>query len=456
MTLSASRKTALCRELPDARELYDALLRTPEEYSEAAARFLDEQLQAQVIGGGDLPGDPQRWPGWLAERARCSASEYAAYLSERRAGAPRRFFHSRIHALYFLQAVRPTKLVDGAWLYGALNHCDDPRALPLVHIYLEELGHGITARNHVLIYRQLLESLGCDTPLPLSDAHYLQGAVQLAFGYLADDYLPELLGYNLGYELPPLHLMITSHELRELGIDPRYFRLHVTIDNAGSGHGRKALAALNAYLPRLGDRESFLRRVQAGYRLNDAGLSCQQIIDGFDLHAELLEMLERKRPFAQRMHDDRARIGGLTVNQWLAAPGRMGEFLQALEDEGWLIRHAEPARSRLWRLVEGDEAAMFGVFTPHEKQLLHDWIAGDWHAPQAQSHWRGGGRLGASDAPARADFAAEERALLNELSGLSPRNRRHRLIALMAPHKHWTSAGLMATRIFADKLGIEP
>ena len=31
--------------------------------------------------------------------------------------------------------------------------------------------------------------------------------------------------------------------------------------------------------------------------------------------------------------------------------------------------------------IEGDRAAMFGVFTPYEQQLLYDWIAGDWQAP---------------------------------------------------------------------------
>ena len=50
----------------------------------------------------------------------------------------------------------------------------------------------------------------------------------------------------------------------------------------------------------------------------------------------------------------------------------------------------------------------------------------------------------------------EERALLNELTTLSPRSRMHRLVQLMAPHSHFTPAGLLATRIYTDKLGIEP
>ncbi len=41
-----------------------------------------------------------------------------------------------------------------------------------------------------------------------------------------------------------------------------------------------------------------------------------------------------------------------------------------------------PCRSARQPLLEPDRgrpAAMFGVFTPYEQQLLYDWIAGDWH-----------------------------------------------------------------------------
>lgn len=453
MIHSVFRQTAERPPRQRIRELYEGLLRAPEEHRERAAGFLDLQLQRQADDTA-LPDDPQRWPAWLACSARRTADAYAGYLRERRAGAARRHFRNRAHALHFLQAVRPTKLVDGAWLHGVLHHWNDPRALPLLQICLEELGHGNPACNHVLIYRQLLAGLGCDTPLPLSDAHFLQGTVQLALGYLADDYLPELLGYNLGYETPPLHLMITSHELHELGIDPRYFRLHVTIDNAGSGHALKALQALTGYLPQLADRSVFLRRVQAGFALNDRGLSCRQLLDGFDLEAELLAMLERKRPFARQMHGDRSRIGGCTVNQWLAGPECVGRFLHALEHDGWIVRNAAPARSRFWRLVEGDDAPMFGVFSPYERQLLHDWIASDGNAPSSPASRRGALTASPNPAPADSDFVAEERALLDELGALPPHERIPRLVALMAPHRHWTPAGLLATRLYAEQLGI--
>ena len=57
-------------------------------------------------------------------------------------GAPRRFFRNRSHALHFIKSVAPTKLVDGAWLYGLLPRWSDARLAPLIRIYLEELGDG--------------------------------------------------------------------------------------------------------------------------------------------------------------------------------------------------------------------------------------------------------------------------------------------------------------------------
>src|SRR5690606_23929889 len=148
---------------------------------------------------------------------------------------------------------------------------------------------------HVLLYRRLLAENGCDELTGLSDDHYVQGTQQLALGHLAERYLPELIGYNLGYEQLPLHLLISTHELGELGLDPYYFQLHVTIDNAGSGHAQRAVQALHDNLPVVGDRQEFLQRVSRGYRLNDLGLGSVQVIESFDLEHELLAMLERKR-----------------------------------------------------------------------------------------------------------------------------------------------------------------
>ena len=427
-----------------ARALYEALLTPAADplVRSRAREFLGAQLAAAEQLPCALPASPGALLDWVRDEARQTTEHYAEYLQRRRDGGPREYFSCPAHALYFLRGVAPTKLVDGAWLYGLLPHWQDPRQLPLIRTYLEELGSGDARFNHVLLYRRLLAENACDDLDPLSDEHFLQGAVQLAFAQLADDFLPELIGYNLGYEQLPLHLLISNYELQELGLDAFYFQLHVTIDNADSGHARRAVHAVLDNLPS-GDHASYLARVANGYRLNDLGLGSRQVIADFDLEAELLRLLERKRQVAGQVHSDRCRIAGRTVNQWLQGAEGIAGFLAALQDEGWIQRHRDPRHSRFWRLIEGDRPAMFGVFDHYERQVLYDWIAGGWPPPRAARPRPT--TLGAAPAD------AESEALHQQLAQLSAEQRATRLIELMAPATHATPAGLLATRRFAEE-----
>ncbi len=345
-----------------------------------SARWLAQQLEGTRAMADDLPETAAGLDDWTARHAARVASAYAAYLKARQAGEPRRYFANRSQALYFLQQVTPTKVVDGAWLYGTLHHWQDPRYHGLIRTYLEELGDGDLRSNHVLIYQRLMSRLGCLEAVPLDDARYLQGGIQLALGLHSDAFLPEVIGYNLGYEQPPLHLLITTYELAELGIDGFYFQLHITIDNAASGHARKAIEALHQLCPEH-EAEAFYERVRQGYRLNDLGIDTPSLIGAFDLHGELVASLERKRVFGQFMHADHCRLEGRTINQWLAPGESMSAFLTALENQRWVRRGADPMESRFYRLLEGPTAPMFGVFSPYERQLWHDWIAAAWQGP---------------------------------------------------------------------------
>jgi len=360
------------------QQIYRHLLAEPLHAREAARDFLDERLEEAADLPCDLPERHEQLHAWSLRGAVGVTQAYAAYLAKRRAGGARQYFRHRAHALHFLRAVAPTKLVDGAWLYGTLPHWRDVRVQPLVRTYLEELGDGVPQQNHALLYRRLLTAQGCDDLSNLDDALYLQGAIQLALGHLGSDYLPEVIGYNLGYEQLPLHLLISAFELEELDIDPYYFLLHVTIDNSGTGHAAKAVRAVLDNLPLLGDAKAFYRRVALGYRLNDLGVSSRAVIAGFDLEQELHRMLEHKRGVAGQVHSDYCRIEGRTINQWLTCQEGIGGFLDALQRRGWINRHQDPIHSRFWNLVRGDGAAMFGVFSAYEQQLVHDWIAGDW------------------------------------------------------------------------------
>ncbi|AXA90755.1 iron-containing redox enzyme family protein [Massilia sp. YMA4] len=468
-----------------AKPVYDRLALM--EDRPLAARYLEARLAEAAALPSDLPDSLDEMAGWIARHTDAVGSQYRTYLAERKAGAPRRYFHTKAQALYFLKAVAPTKLVDGAWLYGVLQRWDDEDFRPLIRIYLEELGNGVPDKNHVLIYRKLLAQHGCEHWQDLPDTHFTQGAIQLALAQSAESFLPELIGYNLGYEQLPLHLLITSYELNELGIDPYYFTLHVTVDNAATGHAHTALEGLKQIMPRVGDAADFLRRVAAGFRLNDLGVGTTQAIASFDLERETVAMLAAKATVGKNMHSDYCRVAGRTVNDWLAEPAQIPQFLEKLEAQGW-IRRGEPAEnSRFWKLIHGERAEMFGVFSPYEQQLLQDWIA----TPRA------GAQQAASETATAAPRVLSHRAMLRSMEslnqGTAPRSGAPRgliryrfpedehawetigcelrllearlaataskdeamdlLVGLMAPDRHHTSAGLMATRVFSRLYG---
>ncbi|MFL9813706.1 iron-containing redox enzyme family protein [Stutzerimonas sp. VN223-3] len=457
-----------------SRNLYFALLDTPisETVRASAADYLNSQLEAASACPCDLPQDPAGLGEWLDGHTAKIGGQYQTYLDGRRAGAPRRYFSSKAHALHFLQGVAPTKLVDGAWLYGLLQRWDDARFTALIQTYLEELGEGQPEKNHVVLYRKLLASQGCDDWQNLNDENFVQGAIQLALAEHAEQFLPEVIGFNLGYEQLPLHLLISSYELTELGIDPYYFTLHVTVDNADNGHAKKAVQALMAAWPQVGDSEEFYRRVINGYRLNDLGASTLSVIAGFDPEQEVLRVLEKKAAVGQFVHSDYCRFDGRTVNQWLAKPELIPQFLDNLQRRNWIKRHEDPQNSRFWQLITGEQGPMFGVFSAHEQQLIHDWIAGDWLAEQVPTHGKphpvlaqrqaqfSGRRRTLAEQPTRpalaqpqgqpvSDFDQETQLLEQQLAQLPTREARIRhLLPLLAPTRHHSAAGLLATRIF--------
>lgn len=427
--------------------------------------FLNHCLNLADREACDLPAAPENLEQWMEHGVAKVADQYALYLEQRRSGQPRRFFRNKSHAMYFIQQVAPTKLVDGAWLYGLLSHWGDYRFHGLIRTYLEELGDGEQALNHVSLYHKLLADLDCDTMAPLAEDLYTQGAIQLALGHLADQYLPEVIGYNLGYEQLPLHLLITSFELNELGIDPYYFTLHVTIDNASTGHARKAAQSVMALLPVGEERDEFYRRVMRGYKLNELGVGSSAVITSFDMDQEMVSMLEHKRTFGQHMHSDYCRLDGKTVNEWLAKPDQIAEFLAVLENRGWIKRHQDPSESRFWQLIEGAGAPMFGVFNGYEKQLVHDWIAGD-SIGDGSAPMPTGKRLpdafrsrfrttsGTNQVPTgyAEDTDPDVQELETRLNSAAPCEKMLMLIQSMSPARHSSLAGLHATRLFVEAM----
>jgi hypothetical protein len=445
----------LVNESGNARSVYESLLQEPGDgYQRAHGEgYLKAQLQQVASMACDLPADMHDLGDWVDTHCAEVGEGYAAYLKQRREGAPRQYFTTRSAALHYLQAIAPTKFVDGAWLYGLTRHWPDGRFRPLITTYLEELGDGDPQQNHVTLYQNLLEKNGCST-LPSDDNLYVQGAIQLALGHHADKFLPEIIGYNLGYEQPPLHMLITAHELKELGIDPYYFTLHVTTDNASTGHARQAAESVQRIAP-VAEKDAFYQRVRAGYLLNELGPDAASIMDSFDIHQQTVAMLENKRFYGSNMHSDYCRIEGKTVNEWLQTPGQIETFLKALTTRGWIKPNDDPAKSRFWQLIHAPKAPMAGVFSDAEAQLIYDWIAGDWlhSSEQASAVTRFRGRASAPAAPVQETHNAQDPDidhLRKELKDLSQSQKMARLIESMSPAKHTSPAGVLATRMFSQ------
>jgi hypothetical protein len=460
-----------------AKPLYFALLDNPEEVMAEAQDFLRAQIDLARCEPDELPESVTQLAGWIQGRSEAVGLAYREYLNARKNGAARRYFTTKSHALAFIKGAAPTKLVDGAWLYGVLPHWENPDFHPLIKTYLEELGDGVPDKNHVTLYRRLLASHGCEHWEGLSEDYFVQGAIQMALAHSARDFLPEIIGYNLGYEQLPLHLLITSYELNELGIDPYYFTLHVTVDNAGSGHAHKAVQALRNLMAQASDPAAFYRRVLDGYRLNELGASTTSIIGGFDLEAELIEIFSAKAVVGQNMHSDYCRVAGRSINDWLAEPAQIPDFMAAMEGAGWIKRGEPVENSRFWRLIQGERAEMFGVFSAYEQQVLRDWIMStrddstatrtgrvlshrarqrtldtlNQHVERSGYPERGLIRRRSGGAGAAGD--SELRQLEEKVAAAAGKPEAMAMLArLMSPAVHHTAIGLMATRMYSQLL----
>lgn len=461
------------------RALYEPLVNgIPTEVERAAAAdFLRDSLRDSVFGADGLPGSDGDLIAWMEGNMRAVHGKYQHYLQMRQSGSPRKYFFNRAHALYFLRQVAPTKLVDGSWLYGLCAHADNPRLSDLVVTYLEELGNGDAGKNHVTLYRGLLARYGLDPVDDLPDAHYEQGLIQLALGWNAQEFLPEIVGFNLAYEQLPLHLLISAYELNELGIDPYYFTLHVTVDNADTGHARRACQAALDAAPRMDDGGEYWRRVRAGARLNNLGVSTLDVVQGFDINNEVVRILARKSPAGHGAHSDFCKVAGRKVNDWLANPKDVPAFLAALEQAGWIKKNQPATESRFWNLLQGERAEMFGVFSPYELQVIHDWIRGDAsvdgasfdattsvpgadaaaQVPRRPVSFRVAERLrlaqgGAASASKDHPWLDTDLTLLrDQLPDLTPVGQRELLLRAMSPALHWTPAGLVATKEFIQR-----
>lgn len=353
--------------------------------------------------------------------------EWEEYLGRRASGSGPDLFTTRAEAEAWLKSHAPSKYVDGAWL-GHIHRITTPFHLRPVtrgawQVVSEELGDGDMAKNHVHLYRATLEDIGIALP-PGDSAAFVtpghgmddnntavwKGAVaQLLISLFPNEFLPEILGFNMHFEQLTLNTLKAAKELPLFGISGYYFSIHIAVDNADSGHTAMALRTVQDYMDLVCTSDGPVaaqqawKRIQAGYQLSKV-VGCDTrssrpargdiesrhhhhqphdtaVVLGAlsETESRLLKILENKARVSQRIHcASRVKIGNRTLADWLS-PELWGsvqmqrELLLGLSQSCPWIRPGDSNKSLLVRELSW-KGRMFGAFTHAEVEVVKQWI----------------------------------------------------------------------------------
>ena len=295
---------------------------------------------------------------------------------------------TREQQIYQQLQMGPFNQLDGAWLRravpdGPVDHVGEL----LAKIRQDELGDGVTAENHANVYTDMLKSVNIYLPDLHTNAYaqdprfldeaFTQPCFLLAISQFDDEFLPEILGMTLMLEWSSIGLQLTVAQLNAFGIDPIYYKLHVGIDNAASGHGALAQQAVEMYLDQIranegeGPMRAAWERIWTGYvtfgTLGNLGNAIAASLQNNSLNQRVQDLITAKAPYASQSHGIKC-LGHAAINDWFLDPAG---FMQELQ-RGGLIVPGKPEVSPFFQLTSFT-GPMYHVFTPTELQLLRDW-----------------------------------------------------------------------------------
>jgi L-Lysine epsilon oxidase N-terminal/L-lysine epsilon oxidase C-terminal domain/Iron-containing redox enzyme len=287
----------------------------------------------------------------------------------------------------------PFNQCDGAWLrhISAAGPGDDVRAL-LFEVWSDEIGNGDPALHHGTLYTVLLKNLGAklqdvttrayaDDP-QIPESSYVSPVFQLAISQHTDRFFPELLGMTLYLEWEVLSLVTGITLYDYLGIDSKFWRMHVGIDNATNGHGAKARDAVLIYLDKVRN-EGGEPAVQEHWARVWRGFVAFEAVDSYAFGDDdaiarrrppnparrLEEVMTRKRKYGSLNHLSH-RLGRHRINDLFEQP----QLFQAeLAASRWIVP-GDPDASQFFKYLTTFEGPMYKIFDPRDLATWRDWI----------------------------------------------------------------------------------
>jgi len=301
------------------------------------------------------------------------------------------YFRKRENVIHRIRQLTPFNFLDGAWLRNIhrTGPVDEVNAI-LFTILKEELGDGVPSQNHANIYRDLCHSFGFYPPPIQSiafardpgflDSAFDSPAFQLAISEFSTQYYPEIIGMSLWLEWTVMDLYRIASIVERVNLSSHFYRMHIAIDNAASGHGAAIIRAVKLYLQQIytegGENavQQHWNRIWDGYVAfaYTFAILIKQVIKTIQsppsLQARLEQLIRDKASFGRINHGDKL-LGDNSISSWFSDPEG---FLQALQDNGKIIP-GKPDESPFFQLLKFRGGRMYHVFTEDEIQLWRDW-----------------------------------------------------------------------------------
>jgi hypothetical protein len=306
-------------------------------------------------------------------------------------------FRTRDHVIERIRQLTPFNFLDGSWLRNIhrVGPVDEVNAI-LFTILKEELGDGVVSQNHANIYRDLCHSFGFYPPPVQSSAFahdpaFLDSAFdgptfQLGISEFSRRYYPEIIGMSLWLEWTVMELHRIAAIVEQIAnLSSHFYRMHIAIDNAASGHGAEIIRAVKLYLQQIrveGGEEAVQqhwKRIWDGYVAfaYTFVIVIQQIKEVLkrppSLQQQLESVIARKAPYGRLNHNGHTLGDGerrQTINSLFDDPPAL---LNALKKSEHIVP-GNPDESTFFELLEFRGGRMYHVFTDEEIKLWRDWI----------------------------------------------------------------------------------